>query len=199
MHTVVFSVLVLIILVLFIAILFLLFENKSPQSLPLPLPPEIRIIKDSCAPCPPCQKQTKSTDFVTERDQRVLYDELYPPLNRQDADSVRSIAMKPIPTRGINDTFRLIGYLVDETDKNEVWKLFARQQYSGGRAEFYASPANRNFDMKVSLDNNVITSREKFRDLYTIPEYVTVSHPMFTRNQYKVIQLPQSDFTSQYI
>jgi hypothetical protein len=141
-----------------------------------------------------------NVDKVQMRDERVLYDPLYPPLNRSNVDTTsRYIAsIRPTATRDSSDTYRIIGYLVDEEDKNETWKLYAREQHRGGRADFYATPANRNYDVKVSLDNNVITSKDKFRDMYSIPDQVSINHPMFTRSSYKVVELPKTDFESNY-
>lgn len=202
----VFLLFVIFVLICIILLILLLPKPKQYQAIPQQkeVVTVVREVPAACAPCPPCEVSTcttksHETDPVTERDVRVLHDEFYPPLNRMDADTMRNMNIYPVASRGSNDTYRLVGYLVDETDKNEVWKLFARQQYTGGRSEFYASPANRNFEMKVTLDNNVVTSSEKFRDLYTMPDWVTISHPMFSRNQYKVIQLNQSDFSSQYV
>jgi hypothetical protein len=139
-------------------------------------------------------------DVVRERDERVLYDELYPPLGRSNTETTRRYVttLKPQPTRDTSDTYRLVGYLVDEEDKNGAWKLYAREQHRNGRAEFYATPSNRNNDMKVVLDNSVITSSEKLRDIYTIPNAITVNHPMFSRHDYKIVQLPKGELGSDY-
>jgi hypothetical protein len=197
MQSVALAIYVVVVLVMCFSLVYIIAMDNNVSACPQPI---VKIIKEPCAPCKPCQTYQQTViDSVTERDRRVMHDDLYPPLNRPDSDSMRNMNIRPLATRGSNDTFRLIGYLVDESDKNEVWKLFARQQYTGGRAEFYATPANRNFEMKVTLDNNIITSRDKFTDIYTLPDFVNISHPMFSRNTYKVIQLQQSDFSSQYV
>jgi hypothetical protein len=145
--------------------------------------------------------QTES-HIVRTRDMQVLQDPLYPPLARANTDVAHtymtSPIVRPVPTRsGTNDTFRLVGYLVSDEDRNDVWKLFARQKHAGGRSEFYASPANRNFDMKVALNADVKMT-PPLRDVYDIPPQVTIQHPMFNSSTYSIMQLPSSDFTSAY-
>ncbi len=131
-----------------------------------------------------------------ERDYRVLRDELYPPYNR---DNVPTGFIKPVATRpGSSDTYRLAGYLVDEENRNDTWRLFAREKYKGGNAEWYASPANNNVDVKVFLDSKTVLG-QKFGDIYNVPDEVRVNHPMFERNTtYKVVSLPMSDLSSPY-
>jgi hypothetical protein len=180
-------------------------ENKQPLAKKKPVTQTVHVIEQSQQTElePPQTKITNTAlnaDKVQMRDERVLYDPLYPPLNRSNTETTaRYIAsIRPTATRDTSDTYRIVGYLVDEEDKNETWKLYAREQHRGGRADFYATPANRNFDVKVSLDNNVITSKDKFRDMYSIPDQVRINHPMFSQSSYKVVELPKTDFNSNY-
>ena len=164
--------------------------------------------------CPPCNHNvTKSTatsskqytpiDPVLNRDVRVLKDELYPPYNRPSTDVSRRYMnepnLNPIPTRyGSSDTYRIVGYLVSEEDKNDVWKLYAREKYRGSTSEFYASPANKNFDMKVVLNNDSVIGPNRLKDLYDMPDELMVNHPMFSKSAYRVVSLSTSDFSSSY-
>ena len=63
-----------------------------------------------------------------------------------------------IRTRGSQDTFRVIGYVVNKNQNNHdmggnKWRLFGRQSYRGSsRGEFYLSPINNdNDDQKYHL------------------------------------------------
>lgn len=158
------------------------------------------------APQPVAAATVVPVPTVRERDERVLHDPLYPPYGRSDRAStdmyMRSNVIHSVPTRyPSNDTYRLVGYLVDEEDRNDVWKLFAREKHRGGRAEFYASPANKNMEMKVALDDKtVVGGGSVFRDLYNMPSEVRLTHPMFNQGgAYRVVELPRSDLDSGYI
>jgi hypothetical protein len=178
-------------------------QPMACPAVPMPctqMPMPIQISPMVVQPAVPMQAPTPVVDVVRERDERILYDDLYPPLGRSNNETTKRYvtSMKPQPTQDTSDTFRLVGYLVDEEDRNGTWKLFAREQHRNGRAEFYATPSNRNNDMKVVLDNAVITSSEKLKDIYTIPNTITVNHPMFSSNDYKVVQLPKGELGSPY-
>ena len=136
----------------------------------------------------------KEVQVKESRDNAVLNDPLYPPLNR----SARDVPIPPMPRNRNTDSFRLVGYLVDQSDKNYSWKIFAMEKYKGGRSQFYATPTNRDIDMKVFLSNDIIVGRDKFIDLYNLPDKVNIQHPMFSKGTYDVVQLPMSDFSTNY-
>lgn len=172
---------------------------STPTTTPSPL---------ACPVCPVCPVAPRhpelaipKPDIVRERDEHVLRDDLYPPLGRSNTETTRMYAtsVRPLPTRDTSDTFRLIGYIVSQEDREDSWKLYAREQHRNGRAEFYASPVNRNYDVKINLDNSVVTSKDQFRDIYSIPDEVKINHPMFSSSVHKVVQLPKADYTSGYI
>jgi hypothetical protein len=107
-------------------------------------------------------------------------------------------------TRGSEDTFRLMAYLVnsnkyDSDMGNNVWKLFGRQTYRGSSiGEFYVSPVNDNTsDMKIFLKNDIMP-KEKIRDIYSLPSEVYFDSPFFSKNAYIVNELPKSDLNSNY-
>jgi len=143
-------------------------------------------------------------DEVAIRDQAVLNDPLYPALGRTERPIFDNIPSRfNMPTRETSDTYRLIGYLVNKTSEDlgqNVWKLFGRQKYRGGsQGEFYVIPShNDRKDIKIQLDDNMFIG-EKIRDIYALPDKVRINNPMFSQDEYDVIQLPKSDFTSQYI
>lgn len=194
MYVYVFIIASLVCVILFLC--FLLFNTKPQQHQ-----------QQQQQQCPPCflhrqtSKQYTPIDPVVSRDVRVLKDELYPPYNRPSSDVSRRYMnepnLNPIPTRdGGSDTYRIVGYLVSEEDKNDVWKLYAREKYRGSTSEFYASPANKNYDMKVVLDKDSLIGPNKLKDLYDMPEQVMVNHPMFSKSSYRIVSLSNSDLSS---
>lgn len=193
---------VIIALIFVIVLLCILLMSKSPTA---------SSSKQECPPCKiqshtPSQTQTilyTPLDPVVNRDVRVIKDELYPPYNRPSYDVTRRYMnepiLNPVPTRdGSNDTYRIVGYLVSEEDKNDVWKLFAREKHRGSSADFYASPANRNYDMKIHLNQENMIGPNKFKDLYDMPDQLMFNHPMFSRSTYRVVSLSNSDYSSTY-
>ena len=137
---------------------------------------------------------------VVNRDNRVLQDPLYPPVSRQDvAGTVRLMEeprLQPISKTSLyeSDRYRLVGYLINPTDKTDVWKLFARDRDGGRRADglFYVTSANKNVDLKIPLTSEMIDGRP-LRDLYDLPESVKIKHPMFAQVPYTIAALPNSD------
>ena len=142
----------------------------------------------TCPPCPPPMQCSTVTDAVVTRDRAVVNDPLYPPLNRQ----VRM-------PREQEDTFRLLGYVVNPTDKEDAWKLFGREKRRHV-GEFYVSPANKNVDVKITLTNDMISSPTKLRDLYDIPSEIRINHAMFQQDvSYNIIVNPQAELGSSAI
>jgi hypothetical protein len=149
----------------------------------------------------------KLDNTVEQRDLNVLLNPIYPPLGRVERPTFDNLLKMKIgeTTRGSEDTFRLIGYLVN-TNKNDIdmgnniWKLFGRQTYRGSSiGEFYVSPVNEHkTDMKIFLKNEMMP-KEKIRDLYALPNVVYLDSPFFSKNPYTLNELPKSDFNSNYL
>jgi hypothetical protein len=152
---------------------------------------------------PQQQPLLSRTDPVITRDERVVSDPLYPPLSRQSTDNTRALLSEPhlIPVRpnDSHDSYRLTGYLVSQEDRNDTWKLFAREKHSNrGDATFFVSSANRNVETKIPLTPEITAPR--LRDLYSLPDQIHIQHPLFdTRHPYTVVQLPPADLASGYI
>jgi hypothetical protein len=144
-------------------------------------------------------------DPVIERDRAVIQDQLYPPLGRTERPIFDQIVSRfgsgllSYPTRGSPDTFRMIAYLVNNTDKRDTWKLFGRQKYPGSsQGEYYAIPVDdRKSDMKITIKDDMMPN-EKIRDIYGLPNEVTIKSPLFSSESYKVIELDKADLTSPY-
>lgn len=151
--------------------------------------------------------RAQQADAVRERDVRVLSDPLYPPINRQDADSTRRLMgeprLQPAYNNPSNDTYRLVGYLVNAQDKSDSWKLFARQTQPPRRSlgDFYAEPSSRDSaGIKVPLSGTDGITTPRLRDVYDLPQEVQIKHPMFQADTpYVVVQLPSSDLGSGYM
>ena len=166
-------------------------------------------------PCPPCPAPTivgphtpvqTRMNIVESRDRAVLYDTLYPPVSRDTTDNTTRLLREPrlMPDRDSTDTFRLIGYLVNSNDNEDVWKLLARQT-TRSQADFYAESSNRKLDIKVPLTSETARAADgsntrPFRDIDNLPDAVTITHPMFKQGAvYNVVQLPRSSLGSGYI
>ena len=149
----------------------------------------------------------KINDEVQQRDLNVLLNPIYPPLARVERPIFDNLIKMNFQqsTRGSEDTFRLMGYLIN-SNKNDadtggdVWKLFGRQTYRGSsQGEFYVSPVNdHQSDMKIFLKNNMMP-KEKIKDIYALPSEVYLDSPFFSKNAYTINELPKSDFNSNYL
>jgi hypothetical protein len=141
-----------------------------------------------------------------ERDRRVLSDPLYPALNRSEYgvhnSTMSAIARKELynTTQEFTDRYRLVGYVTNSSENKDVggnsWKLMARNK-DKNRAEFYMIPTNNNYDMKIMLNNDIVTG-EKLRDVYTIPKQLVFKSPLLNESAYEVTELPMNDFTNFY-
>jgi hypothetical protein len=149
----------------------------------------------------------KINDEVQQRDLNVLLNPIYPPLARVERPIFDNLIRMNFgqTTRGSEDTFRLMAYLVN-TNKNDMdmggnlWKLFGRQTYRGSSiGEFYVSPVNdHTSDMKIFLKNEMMP-KNKIRDIYSLPSEVYLDSPFFSKNVYTINELPKSDFNSNYL
>ena len=125
-----------------------------------------------------------SYDAIQTRDRAVISDPLYPPLNRS--------SISP------HDTYRMVGYLVGEESKSDIWQLYGRQ-VNNTRSEFYVRPTDRNVDMKILLQDNDFTSpKYRLRDMDNLPDITSIDNPMFTSSIYRVVSNPNTDFSSLY-
>ena len=149
----------------------------------------------------------KINDQVQQRDLNVLLNPIYPPLARVERPIFDNLIKMNFDqsTRGSEDTFRLMGYLInsnknDSDTGGDVWKLFGRQTYRGSSlGEFYVSPVNdHQSDMKIFLKNNMMP-KEKIKDIYALPSEVYLDSPFFSKNAYTINELPKSDFNSNYL
>lgn len=143
-----------------------LYQNVRPVELPRPL-----------------NTIAISNDFIRRRDNAVINDPLYPPLNRSSVDP--------------HDNYRLVGYLVGEESTSDSWQLYGRK-VNNTRSQFYARPTDKNIDLKIQLEDNMMPSRDRIRDLDNLPESVTLDHPLFTSGSYKITENPRTDFNSLY-
>lgn len=139
------------------------------------------------------------------RDKRVLHDQLYPPLNREERDALMFAPPPPIDTTGHKeDTFRLLGYITYTDDDahskkdagNNTWKCMGRMK-NRHEGEFYAVPANTNDDLKIPLEPGTLASG-RLRDLDTIPSELQFNSPFFNRGTYTFVELPKRDLGSVY-
>ena len=130
---------------------------------------------------------------MRHRDYRVLHDPLYPALDRTRVENYSAIANRNfnLPTQVVDDTYRLVGYLVNNGSTTPTWKLFGRL-LNRNAGDFYMIPANGN-DIKVPITNEMIIGREKLRDFYTIPDSLTFRHPLLDGSPYTFVALPRSD------
>jgi hypothetical protein len=140
------------------------------------------------------------------RDRRVLNDPLYPALNRTEFAThqgvVEQIHKKNLynTTQEFTDRYRLVAYVtnndVNKDSGGNTWKLLGRQK-NKNEGEFFLVPANNNYDMKIMLKNEMITG-ERLRDIYTIPKQLSFKTPLLNETPYEVMEIPMTDFTSQY-
>lgn len=167
--------------------------------------------------CPPCQimgpySQMPSTvpDPIVARDRAVLSDPLYPPGTRDHAVGAERLLREPrlhprMSSDYPHDSFQVVGYLINQEDREDVWKLMARYTNRSRSAEFFAESSNRKLDMKVPLTRDVAKAADgsniqPFRDLDTLPSSVTIKHPMFREGAvYEVVELPRTQLGGGYI
>jgi hypothetical protein len=170
----------------------------------------IRSFSSSSTNSPKCPIQQQQTPIVYQyknesRDQRVIDDPLYPPLNREDRVNFNNVKTEVelqnfnVPLNDIGDSYHLVGYLTyNDNDAKDSggnnWKLFGRMK-NKNQGDFYIIPANNNYDIKIPLTQDIVIS-ERLRDLYTIPNEMQFRSPMLNNGVYKFIELPKTDFSS---
>jgi len=145
-------------------------------------------------------------DPVNMRDRAVVMDQLYPPLGRVERPIFDQLASRVAsgligyPTRGSPDTFRMVGYMINSENKNDSWKLFGRQKFPGSSiGEYYAIPIDdRKSDMKITIKDDMMP-KDKIRDIYSLPNEVTIKSPLFSDKPYTLVELDKADLTSPYL
>lgn len=150
--------------------------------------------------------RTNNVDPVVVRDNRVLYDQLYPPLNRIDAGTHQAMNMQVsnrnmyVPLNDIGDSYRIVGYLTSEEQQPDKggnsWKMFARQK-DRHFADYYIVPTNRNYDIKIHLKDDVVVGT-RLRDIYTIPNELRFNSPFLHKTPYTFIENSKTDYSSSY-
>jgi hypothetical protein len=144
-------------------------------------------------------------DLIDKRDKAVLANALYPPLNRNpkpianDYLKYKRNGLFDYSTRDNSDTYRLMGYLINSANKDETWNIFGRQKYSGSsHGEFYATrQCNQNTCTKIPITRDILTGN-KIDDYYNLPNVLTFDSPLFTTDNYDVVQLKTSHGYSPY-
>lgn len=154
------------------------------------------------------QRVNERMDYTRERDMRVLRDPLYPALNRTHAVVYEDVA-EATRKRLINqptslgydrsDTYRLVGYMVNEEDPTcKQWKLFGRTK-DRNRGEFFMTPVDKTLDMKIQITDDMMKNGDKLRSLEDIPNEVRLSTPLLSETPYKFIELPKGDFSDEFM
>ncbi len=140
------------------------------------------------------------------RDIKVINDPLYPPLNRTDRTTFDHVVKATeardinVPTTNINDTYRLVGYLINNDTNQDAggnrWKVMARQK-NRHESDFYLIPTNKDYDVKVPLTTDVVLGK-KLNDVYTIPKDLRFNSPLLNNSTYEFVELPKSSFGDSY-
>lgn len=138
-------------------------------------------------------------EMIRNRDNRVINDPLYPPINRMEKpltnDYIKMYEQGVFgqTTNYNKDTYRLIAYLVNTNDKNDVWQLFGRQRQRGSsRGDFYVVSFNRSSNdnnIKLQIEDDMMTSKEKIRDIYALPKYVSFQSPLMASDSFELVEL----------
>jgi hypothetical protein len=140
--------------------------------------------------CPPCHvvvcpTQNEPTSRFIDRDRAANSDPLYPPLNR-------------MPRRDIpEDTFRFVGYLINEHDKEDTWKLFGREKRRH-QGDWYVTTADKTRDIKIAITQDMMV-KERLKDIWDIPDQITIQHPLFSSTPYRIIVNPNAELGSTMI
>lgn len=125
-------------------------------------------------------------ELIRRRDLGVMADPLAPPEKRTERPQIDMtlplLRNKYIglPTRGSYDTYQQTGYLVDDTNSNNILKLFGRQKYPGStQYEYYAMKSTAADQYKIPLydikkqlfDNDSVTLVKLFPGTYKYVEF----------------------------
>ena len=92
--------------------------------------------------------------FLTNRDKNVLYNDFAPPERRQQAYAYPHQFVKNkinIPTRGIPDTYHLIGVIL-RNNTESAFNLFGRQTFPGSNQwEYYVEGVMKDTQVKLPI------------------------------------------------
>uniref|UniRef100_A0A6C0BF47 Uncharacterized protein n=1 Tax=viral metagenome TaxID=1070528 RepID=A0A6C0BF47_9ZZZZ len=204
------TVLLLIILCIVTGIVIIYFKKPiQPKDIQPNIVPDDRICMTKSEYTKLIDNTSQKSEIVVQdtisRDQRVLSDQLYPPLNRTNTvihDALEHNIQHRnmyVPTNDMMDNYRLIGYLVNQDDTKDAggnnWKLFARQK-DRNRSDFYIIPSNNNYDIKIHISDEMIQGNEKLRDVYTVPKQISFNTPMLNTTAYQYVEIPKADLTT---
>lgn len=143
---------------------------------------------------------------VAERDIAVVKDPLYPPINRHSQPlaneyiKYRNAGIFDVPSRTNNDTYRLMGYLINSVNKEDKWNIYGRQRHPGSsHGNFYATQqCNNNSCTKIELSKDILVN-EQLNDFYNLPSTLMFKSPLFAVTSYDVVQLSMPDnYTNPY-
>ena len=148
------------------------------------------------------QKVIDDRKIINKRDEDVLYNELYPPLNRSSNSTTmqlfNSIKDRYIhnKSRGVpNDSPHLLGYFHKKDDNEKIYKLFGWAKYQGSTSGyFYYTNVNNNKPIKFPLDN--FNSNLKHIDI--IPNIINIKKGPIT-GEFEFNELSKSDLEMIYI
>lgn len=143
--------------------------------------------------------ETQNMSAIDTRDRKVEVDTLYPPLGRtENKNFAQQLPMQRTASNGIEDSFRLIGYLTSEEMKQDVgannWRLYGRMK-DRHEGEYYIMPTDKTIDMKIPLTRDVVQN-QRLRDLYSLPTEIQLNSPLLNTGKYRITELPRSDFNS---
>ena len=125
-------------------------------------------------------------ELIKQRDLGVLANPLLPPERRTERPTIDMTLPLlrdkyiGLPTRGSYDTYQNTGYLVDETNQENILKLFGRQKYPGSNQyEYYAIKSTHVDQIKVPLyhvkkqlfDDDIVKLTKLFPGSYKFMEF----------------------------
>jgi hypothetical protein len=125
-------------------------------------------------------------ELIRQRDLGIIANPLAPPERRTERPTIDMtlplLRNKYIglPTRGSYDTYQQTGYLVDNTNSDNILKLFGRQKYPGStQYEYYAMKSTSADQYKIPLydikkqlfDNDSVTLVKLFPGTYKYVEF----------------------------
>lgn len=157
----------------------------------------------------PAYQYKQEEDPVYMRDQKVLYNRLYPPLGRTERPQFDLLmnyinsnngpnGMFNYYTRGSPDTYRILGYLtpinkVQTIDSTLI--LYGRAKFpNSDMGEFYVSSSNKISDIKIPLTEY----NSNIRRITDLPQIITIKGNMLN-GDYNFMELPKADLTYPYI
>ena len=85
-----------------------------------------------------------------------------------------------------------------DNDKNdEIHYLMGRQKYNGSsQGEFFLSSTNKDKNIKIPINRD--NTEPRLNDYYSIPPSLRITSGIFANDEFKLQELPTSDFSSGY-